>query len=229
MPRRSRKRRWQSRASRSTFESDRATAVAKLRPSTRRSDRPAALQRRPTTGASPLSGQARSSYVSEGRRWKPHRRPLHVRRTRAKHTRSQAQTPRATCTPIRHPGESRHPRSRRTRRYRAVITRPATMRPGVRRDDGGWGRGACDKIPPAIPGAAAFAPRQPAPAPAPAPAAPNPHPQPPDPSDPLRSSPPPQPPGAATTFNPIRHPGERRDPEPQAHPPAAPGPGSSPG
>ena len=58
MPRRSRKRRWQYRASRFTSESDRATAVAKLRPSTPRSDRPAALQRRPTTGALPLSGQA---------------------------------------------------------------------------------------------------------------------------------------------------------------------------
>ncbi len=55
-----------------------------------------------------------------------------------------------TCNPIRHPGERRHPRSRRTRRYRAVITRSATMGPGVRRDDGGWGRER-DKVTPAEP------------------------------------------------------------------------------
>ncbi len=50
-----------------------------------------------------------------------------------------------TC-PIRHPGERRNPWLRRTQRYRAVITRPATMGPGVRRDDG---KGRRHKIAPA--------------------------------------------------------------------------------
>ncbi len=48
--------------------------------------------------------------------------------------------------PSRHPGERRDPWLRRTRRSRAVITRPATMGPGVRRDDG---KGRCHKIAPA--------------------------------------------------------------------------------
>ncbi len=48
--------------------------------------------------------------------------------------------------PIRHPGERRDPWLRRTRRSRAAITRPATMGPGVRRDDGKERR---DKIAPA--------------------------------------------------------------------------------
>ena len=43
--------------------------------------------------------------------------------------------------PIRHPGERRDPRLRRTRRYRAAMTWSATMGPGVRRDDGGGKRG----------------------------------------------------------------------------------------
>ena len=123
-------------------------------------------------------------------------------------------TPRATTTfnPFRHPGERRDPWLRRTRRSRAAIPRSATMGPGVRRDDGGWGGSAIKSHPQSRsrgvrPAAARI--RSPRTR-----------------SDPVRSSPPPQPPGAATTFNPIRHPGERRDPEPQAHPPAALSPGS---
>ncbi|MBP2513173.1 hypothetical protein J3A66_001435 [Sphingomonas sp. PvP018] len=54
--------------------------------------------------------------------------------------------PATTFDPIRHPGERRDPWLRRTRRSRAVITRSATMGPGVRRDDG---KGRRHKIAPA--------------------------------------------------------------------------------
>ena len=52
------------------------------------------------------------------------------------HPQLPSQTPRGTLNPTRHPGERRDPWTRRTRRYRAAITRSATMGPGVRRDDG---------------------------------------------------------------------------------------------
>ncbi len=150
-------------------------------------------------------------------------------------------TPRATTTfnPFRHPGERRDPWLRRTRRSRAAIPRSATMGPGVRRDDGGWGGSAIKSHPQSRsrgvrPAAARI--RSPRTR-----------------SDPVRSSPPPQPSGPATTRTPSvipasagmtgrggatkslpppqhpapsRHPGESRDPEPQAHPPAALSPGS---
>ncbi len=99
-------------------------------------------------------------------------------------------TPRATTTfnPFRHPGERRDPWLRRTRRSRAAIPRSATMGPGVRRDDGGWGGSAIKSHPQSRsrgvrPAAARI--RSPRTR-----------------SDPVRSSPPPQPSGPATTRTP---------------------------
>ncbi len=82
-----------------------------------------------------ILGRARD----DGRGW-----AQHVSRHRSP-GRSGRQT-RNDPHPIRHPGERRDPWLRRTRRYRAVITRSATMGPGVRRDDG---KGRRHKIAPA--------------------------------------------------------------------------------
>ncbi len=148
MPRRSRKRRWPYRASRSTSESDRATAVAKLRPSTPRSDRPAALQRRPTTGASPLSDQAtvklRFGRASVETPPAPSPRLPNARETYPLSSPNPMSDPHP---PLRHPGESRDPWLRRTRQSRAVIPRSATIGPGVRRDDGEGGGSAIKSHP----------------------------------------------------------------------------------
>ncbi len=134
--------------------------------------------------------------------------------------------------PIRHPGERRDPWLRRTRRSRAAITRPATMGPGVRRDDG---KGRSHKIAPAP--ATARPPPSSWRKPGSRAASATPHgsgswvePRMTEEAGAicLSSSRIARPPRLAHPQHPApsRHPGESRDPEPQAHPPAALSPGS---
>jgi len=138
----------------------------------------------------------------------------------------------APLNPIRPPGERRDPWLRRTQRYRAVITRSATMGPGVRRDDG---KGRRHKIAPAP------ATTRPLPSswrkPGSRAASATPHgsgswvePRMTEEVGAicLSTSRSPGHRGWLTRNDPRtpRHPGESRDPEPQAHPPAALSPGS---